>query len=188
VSQPFVFEKLQFEFGPSWHAVGWDRDKAYTQGIHRLNHEGAGTKAVDCLAVHPEFGVCFLEVTDGRGDVHFAKTIDSKGVFAEVGFKVRDTLAGLVGTLSHEGSNADKWAPFRKPLQDGQFSVVLWIEHDAPAQAQEAELSFWTDTLRKYVRWLTQRRVIVTNLRLGTKGLLPDLTVTNLKGAGQIAR
>jgi len=186
MNKPLVFEKLQFEFGPSWHAVCWDKDKAYTDGIQRLSHEGlGGTKGVDCLAVHSRFGVCFLEVTDGRGDAQFARTIDSKRVFAEVGFKVRDTLAGLVSTLSNEGSNGDKWEPFRQPLRDGRFSVVLWIEHDAPARAQEAEHSFYTDTLRRYVGWLTRRRLLVTNLRLGGNDLLPDLTVTNLEGAGQ---
>ena len=178
--------RLQFAFGPSWHQVRWDADNAYRHGIRQLQHLGAGTKAVDCLAVHEKLGLCFLEITDGRGDDRFFRSIASNALFAETAFKVRDSLAGLVGTLSREGRNEEKWEPFREPLHQGKFCVVLWVEQDAIEDP--GEMSLWTDNLRKYVRWLTYRRVMVTSLRLGGASLLPDITVTSLPGAGQATR
>jgi hypothetical protein len=177
---------LQFEFGPSWHRVRWDKDKAFQKGIRLLQHEGGGSKGVDFLAVHEKLGVCFLEVTDGRGDAQFVKTIDNEALFAEVGFKVRDSLAGLVGTLCNDGRNEQKWEPFRRPLEKGHFSVILWVEHEMFRHTSDPELGVLTDSLRKYVQWLTHRRVIITNTTRGWADLVPDLKVLNLPGAGQV--
>ncbi|HYO54678.1 hypothetical protein [Archangium sp.] len=137
--------------------------------------------------MHEQLGVCFLEVTDGRGDAQFVKTIENKALFAEVGFKVRDTLAGLVGTLSRTGRNEEKWEPFRNALEKGLFSVVLWVEHESFRHSLTGELAEMTNELRRYVKWLTHHRVIITNTDVGWGDLLPDLNVVNLPGAGQIA-
>lgn len=172
---------LRFAFGSSWHVIKYDAHRDY-QKIERLD----GTKAMDFVAVRhvrPET-LYLIEVKDFRGHRIENKARISDGELAmEVGQKVRDTLAGIIGGF-HGGNDGD-WKPVMERLMasDHPIKVILWLEEDAPAPSRPAgrgkqQRSVIIDDLKKRLRWLTTR-VFVANLQDGGD-LLPGLTVKSL--------
>lgn len=185
----FKEQDLLFDFGAGWRSVvPWDADEDHKG---RIRKQLDGTKAVDFLAVHGKH-LYLIEVKDGRTDkLAFQQGLKSDELFKEVGRKVRDSLAGLVGVL-HVASNEEKWRPFREALLHSPIRVVLWLEGDfGPSGHQlrdvlelKDRLSKREEQLQKRVEWLTPR-ALVANIRLGGHRELPELRVSNLPGAGQ---
>lgn len=177
---------LLFEFGPGWSVVKWDDDAAYK----RLDKRLPGTKAVDFLAVYGQ-KLYFIEVKDGRKDeAAFRHRLKTGELFLEVGQKVRDSMAGLVGAL-HVASHDEKWEPFRQALLNPPIRVVLWLELSQGPHGPHALMELKAETNTREQQLMSRvdrlaRRAIVASTRLGPHPELPALTVTNLPGAGQL--
>ena len=130
-----------------------------------------------------------IEVKDGRKEEPEFRMRLKEDLFIEVGQKVRDSLAGLVGKL-HMAFNEELWGRFREAILRRPVTVVLWLElHHGPrgpsaVDELKAEAATREEQLRTRVYWLT-RRTIVTSTRMGPRPDLPGLKVTNLAGAGQ---
>jgi hypothetical protein len=181
---PYKEQDQLFDFGPDWHVLKWDDGSEYRNGIGKLS----GSKAVDFLAVF-NGRLYLIEVKDGRKEEPQFRMRLKEDLFIEVGQKVRDSLAGLVGKL-HMASKEELWGRFREAILRLPVTVVLWLElHHGPrgpsaVDELKAEAATREEQLRTRVHWLT-RRTIVTSTRMGPRPDLPGLKVTNLAGAGQ---
>jgi hypothetical protein len=172
---------LEFTFPNSWHVIQYDKHPDYKK-IECLD----GTKAVDFVVVHREKSetLYLIEVKDFRGYRIKNKARLSDGKLAmEVGHKVRDTLAGIIG--GYRGGNDTDWKPVMEQLAalGRPIKVVLWLEEDAravsrPPRRGKQQHSVVIDDLKKRLRWLTTK-VFVASLREGTSAV-PGLRVKSL--------
>jgi hypothetical protein len=200
-----VEQRLVFKFGPSWQVAKYDEQPIHTKGIQvvqgpvRCLHKecplprekatclhchrelGVGTKAVDFVAVH-DGAPYLIEVKDFRE--HRIETKDRlrDDLVIEVAFKVRDTLAGLVGAF-HAGDKA-VWPPLVAPILRKAPNVLLWLEYDDNDSEAGGDrglrLSTLEDGLKRHLRWLSSSsHVSVTNKRLPPR--VPGLVVDYLK-------
>lgn len=163
--------KLSFGFDPTaWVALKWDAHAAYRHGIGKLSGELSdpatlskrpeGTKAVDIIARDAQ-ALYFIEVKDFRGSTAENAYRQESELPLEVGLKVRDTLAGLVGARE-TGHHASTLGPFVDALsQRLPLRVVAWIAEDAPATAttrrkRSAVDSTRSTQLQRRLQWLTE--------------------------------
>ena len=170
---------LLFEFDERWRPVmSWDRHAAYQSGIKEVDRG----KAVDLIGVFDNTRVFFIEVKDYR--VHARTKTESP--WAEFELKVRNTVAGLVGSGRRE-EYASVCAPFLKALlHPRDLKLVFWIE--------QPPLSTHSDTLRKrrkvragiamrraniYMKWLDARAITVSQDD-EYEQIVPGLKVKNL--------
>lgn len=178
---------LTFVFGDTWHVVKYDDDPVYLEGLQRLKGTIDGkqhdTVAIDILALRGDL-FAIVEVKDFRG--HASKTrgrLISGELAKEVAFKVRDSLAGIVG--AHRwASNTAKWGPFAKGLisRGKQLKVLLWLEQDVPRNSfrVQQKLSIFTQKLKRECRWLTTKVLVVNRTTYST--VMPDLAVSERQG------
>ncbi|HEY0137985.1 MAG TPA: hypothetical protein VGB85_28060 [Nannocystis sp.] len=161
---------LRCEFDDAlWTAIKWDAHAAYTHGIGKLQGEltdpvssqkrPAGTRAVDIVGVHA--GALYLiEIKDFRGYEAANAYRQEDELPLEVGFKVRDTIAGLVGAHA-SGRNAALLGPFIRALADARpVRVIAWILEDKGGSAGErrkyiAMNDTRTKQLARRLGWLT---------------------------------
>ncbi len=195
--------RLVFKFGPSWRVEKYDEQPVHTKGIQAVhgpvrctnrdcaskdekasckscNRElGVGTKAVDFVAIR-EGEPYLIEVKDFREHRIENKDRVRDDLAVEVAFKVRDTLAGLVGAV-HTGDKA-VWPPLVAPILRRAPNVMLWLEHDDDAPERRGDrarrISTLEDTLKRRLRWLSPH-VSVTNREMASRR--SDLVVDNLK-------
>ncbi len=148
-----------FEFGDRWSVCKYDEHPAYRNGIERLNE----TKAVDFIGILDDT-LYFIEVKDFRAHrIENKPRIKSGELWIEVGQKVRDSLAGVLGAYRVSGADPEFWENISNCLHDKErdIKIVLWLEEDGPAvavqQKQRSRLSVYTNKLKKNLRWLTTR-------------------------------
>lgn len=179
-------QKLRFAFDDQqWSVVKYDEHRDYRDRIESLN----GTRAVDFIGLQEdgESVLYWIEVKDFRGYRIQNKSRLSDGELAvEVGTKVRDSLAGVMGAYCSSG-NSHEWRPFVKSMwqRNAPIRVLLWLEEDPmpgpPARRQNAA-QVQTSLLKQKLRWFTARALVVSQR---TGDCPAGLTVTNLPGAGQ---
>jgi hypothetical protein len=182
VPEVIVEGYLEFTFSDNWQAIKYDDHRDYKK-IEALD----GTKAADFVAVHRPrpMTLYLIEVKDFRGYRIKNKVRISDGMLAlEVGQKVRDTIAGIVGGLQNR--NTEDWAIVMERLASPSppIRVVLWLEEDArprPEGRIKNQRSVIIDDLKRRLRWLTAK-VFVASLHDSS---IPELTVRSLPGAGQ---
>ncbi len=115
--------KLTFAFHDEWNVSKYDDWGHYRNQFIRVC---GGVKAVDVLALEPQECCWLLEIKDYREHVR-TKTIDLADEVAE---KVRDTLAGLVGTQFCANDEGEKNSA-RQALRAKNLKVVLHLEQPA---------------------------------------------------------
>lgn len=196
MSRSFNEEHLRFEFGESWTVEKYDEHAAYRKGIEKLD----GSKAVDFIGVRPNGDLYLIEVTDFRGyQIAGKQQLCSGQLVREVGFKVRYSIAGVVG--AHRNSEDVKlWEPYVASLVDRgrRVLIVLWIEGDIAAtlsasmrrgktrgKRQKSAAQTLGNLLKRNTCWLTKRVFVVSQVEEGYQHVLPDLAVSNLPGAGR---
>lgn len=189
---------LRFDFGDDWRVVKGDECRTYANGIRKLNGEltettvrrTEGTKAVDFVGVHNEhLYLCEVKDFRGYGTENRGRQLDELPL--EVGLKVRDTLAGLVGAYASE-SKPTWLEDFGKVLMKGrrQIHVVAWIAED-PVRPNETQSkrgvrdSERGQRVKERLAWLTRRVWVEDPLRNTAKPAVPDVIVTSLPGAGR---
>jgi len=133
--------ELELEFDDDWDAVlKWDETPAYLAFSRSRKR------------------LLLIELKDFRRHrIENKKRISKGELFEEVGFKVRDTLAGVRGAARTRADEcvaqlAAKIAT-RVPL-----TVVLWLKEDRPRN--KGRLSEMTQELKKRVRWLTPHAIV----------------------------
>jgi hypothetical protein len=187
---------IRFDFGPRWVVEKWDASPVYLRGVHTLNGtltgpagdtRPEGTKAVDFVGVLDEGTLYLLEVKDFRGHGIENKRRQLQDLPLEIGLKVRDTLAGLVGAYVKTGS--PPWVErcgAALAARKHQVRVVAWIVDDPlrpnePRGKRAARSSERTKQLRQKLGWLTQRVLVEDPFDKG----IPDVDVVSLPGAGR---
>ncbi|MBC8443426.1 hypothetical protein H8D79_01730 [PVC group bacterium] len=104
---------------------------------------------------------------------------------SEVGLKVRDTVAGIMG--AHRVSSFPQdWQSYSREMakREPPLRVVLWVEDDLARMHPlrwQARASALMNQIKTYACWLTPR-VLVINSRMART--LPDLTVQNVSSPG----
>lgn len=164
---------LLLEFDPArWSVLKWDDHALYLEGVARLNGQltdpgtgvavPEGSKAVDILALD-EHALHFIEVKDFRGHGPQNAFRQETELPLEVGLKVRDTLAGMLGAhRTHRQWPAVE--PFVQALHERRFPVrvIAWILEDSPLgkkdrRKQSAVGSVRLGQLRSRLSWLTEQ-------------------------------
>ena len=177
---------IRFTFDDNWSAVKWDDTDAYNLHIGKLQGPGHGTKAVDIIGLRE--GLPFLfEVKDFRGPGIAIANLH-RDLPLEIGFKARDTTAGLVGAVSRgvTGLPAEWLAAVASDHNIVQ--VVAWIAEDSarpgePEHKRKVRLSEREASIAQRLAWLTERRRIRVEdpLReISVRGV----TARSLAGAG----
>ena len=175
----FDEQALHFEFDDTWQVIKYDDEPGYRDGIHKLGQ----TKAVDFLGQHhPAKRLFFIEVKDFRGfRVENKERVSSGSLADEVAFKVRDTLAGMIGAQRRRPDEAI-WGELVRALEHGhEVRVILWLEEDKPRGRKDIRADGRRSTLQKDIQkrlhWL-DARVLVEPRDTGAR--LPGVTVTGL--------
>lgn len=169
---------LLFEFDEElWKPlVRWDKHAAYRTGIMEM---GNG-KAVDFIGIFNNRTLFFIEVKDYR------QRDRTKPVppWEEFELKVRNTVAGLVGSKRRE-EYADVCAPFVNALVNSyKLALVYWIELPPPAspvlrKRRVAATGFGTRQTGRLVKWLNARAFNVSQEDEYVQ-LVPGVRVQNL--------
>lgn len=195
-------EKQRFVFGNSWTvAFKYDDSDFYRKGPERLKGElrersevngvavekvvPQSTRAVDVMAYREDSGLLLMEAKDFRGyRIANKHRFKSSEVALEVALKARDTIAGLVGALRLSESKFPADALRNTLKKNERVTVILWLEDDdlGDDQRSHQQLNTLNQTLKTKLAWLNVRTFVLSSR---AKNWLPDLTVTNLPGAGQ---
>ncbi|HEU4412560.1 MAG TPA: hypothetical protein VFS43_45375 [Polyangiaceae bacterium] len=189
--------KLRFDFGERWRVEKWDACSAYAQGISKLSGEldepgggvrVEGTKAVDFVGVLDGERLYLCEVKDFRGYRIENDDRQLGGLPLEVGLKVRDTLAGLVGAYARMGAPpwVDEYGQVLARRKHQVHVVVLIAEDDVrpnePRGKREARDNERLKRVKQKLAWLTTKVWVENPLQ---QRAMPDLSVESLPGAGQ---
>lgn len=174
---PIVFteENVRFEFDPAvWVVEKWDDSPMFLDGIRKLNGELSdprvptgktreGTKAVDFIGVHDE-ALYLFEVKDFRGYQAANASRQEKELPLEIGLKVRDTLAGIVGEFSLRRPVVPWIGKAVHAVLDKQrpVRVVAWIVEDKLQSARSRREHNKTANVRskqllQRLAWLTRQ-------------------------------
>lgn len=173
----FTEEYQQFSFDDSkWIVLKYDEETAYLDRIAKLQ----GTKGVDFIGIH-DSDLYLIEVKDFRNfRIQNQPRLTSGELSIEVGQKVRDTVAGIVGAY-RTSSHPQRWESFAKKITANNkvIRVVIWLEYDLPAHntaRDKVRASVETNVYKKRLNWLTSQ-VLVANQ---SSSVIPNLVVTNL--------
>lgn len=172
----FTEEYQRFSFDDAeWVVLKYDEEPAYLERIAKLQE----TKGVDFIGIHNR-DLYLVEVKDFRNyRVENQARLTNGELPIEIGQKVRDTIAGIIG--AYRTSDSHKWEAFAKILTANTktIRVVVWLEYDLPVNSKarnKVRASVGTNIYKKRLNWLTSQ-VLVTNQ---SSNGLPDLTVSNL--------
>lgn len=183
-------EKQQFVFGDQWiKPFKYDDTDFYRREVNPLQGKiddiSQSSKAVDIVGLHQAIGLLLLEAKDFRGHrIPNKSRIKTNEVALEVAVKVRDTVAAFVGAsrkLVNDFPSGDLMAALEKGRS---VTVVLWLEDDTfrdPSRAKQTLLSL-NGVLKEKLAWLNVKTVVLSSC---VDNKLPNLTVSNLPGAGQ---
>lgn len=177
---------IRFTFDDNWSTVKWDDTETYRLQIGKLQGQEHGTKAVDIIGVYA--GIPYLfEVKDFRGPAIAIANLQ-RDLPLEIGFKVRDTAAGIVGAVSRAmpGPHADWLAAVAR--NHNVVRVVAWIAEDAarpgePQYKRKARLSERGSSIAQRLAWLTTRSCIRVEDPLREMSV-PGVTARSLAGGG----
>lgn len=186
---PLDVENQHFEFGDQWSvAFKYDDTTFYRKEAIRLQGDIDGVpqsaKAVDVVALHDASGLLFLEAKDFRGHRIANKPRIEGEVAVEVAFKVRDTIAALIGASRKPVEEFPSEVLVTGLLRGREVAAVLWLEDDTFINADRAKvsLSALTQRLKSLLPWLNVRTLVLSS---SVPNRINHLTVTNLPGAGQ---
>lgn len=173
---PLIEEgKLAFDFDDArWQALRWDApNPAYENGIRKLDE----CKAVDLIGLHDQAVLYFIEVKDYR---YYSREKKVPVPF-EFAWKVRDTIAGLIGAHRHGGY--PDLAPFVAALANPQrrIKTVLWLED---LEIEKPKALSLKASIEQRLCWLHGSRSEVLHRKLDYQKRIPDLTVSSLPGGG----
>lgn len=157
--------RLELEFDETWLVVKWDDDPAFREGICKLcgeirdgetvRHEG--TKAVDLIGLR-ESVLYLIELKDFRGHRIENKSRQVAELPLEIGLKVRDSLAGLIGARHRSADPDGALVAFAEAMLHHPPRVVALIAEDARAPVhpskQAAIRKERKDNLARRVHWL----------------------------------
>jgi hypothetical protein len=173
----FTEECQQLSFDDSkWIVLKYDEETVYLDRIAKLQE----TKGVDFIGIHAS-DLYLIEVKDFRNfRIQTQPRLTSGELAIEVGQKVRDTVAGIVGAY-RTSSDPQKWELFAKKLiaNNKVIRIVIWLEYDLPTHntaRDKVRASVETNIYKKRLNWLTSQ-VLVTNQ---TNNNIPNLSVSNL--------
>lgn len=157
--------KLRLTFDPSWQAIAWDDHPEYREKVLGALQR---TAAVDVVARTGSHMTLYVEAKDFRG--HALEHIDD---FKEgetsgwVARKVRDTLAGVLGTYTRTKTKGELWRDLAlAPAETSNCVVLFWAEVSPGWLAKplnKALLNEVRDQLERQVKWLTQKVIIVNS-------------------------
>lgn len=177
---------IRFTFDDDWLTIKWDDTSEYIRHIGKLQGSGCGTKAVDIIGLRSGHPYLF-EVKDFRGHAIAIANLQ-RDLPLEIGFKVRDTAAGLVGAVSRgvTGTLADWVTAVARGA--GVVRVVAWIAEDAARPGEQehkrkARLSERAASVAQRLAWLTQRSHIQVEDPLRELSV-SGVTAQSLAGAG----
>ncbi len=173
--------RLRFTFGDGWIVEKYDGHREYRNGIGKL----PGSKAVDVVASNPGQGLLLIEVKDFRDHRIENKLRVGEDLATELGQKVRDSVAGMVGALRNS-SEPGQWQPHVGHLVDRNrdVRVLLWLEEDRPYPSaveernHKARQASLVKEIKKACRWLTPRAFVVSRASYG--GLIQGFAVASL--------
>jgi hypothetical protein len=183
---------LELEFDDTWVVVKWDDHRAFRAGIGTLcgpisgagKQRDEGTKAVDILGVR-EARLYLIELKDFRGHRIESKQRQIDELPLEIGLKVRDSLAGMIGAAIFAD---EPTSPFVLGLtclgRLVQPRVVALITEDAnPAWNHPGKRAAVAherlQNLKRRLRWLTTKVSVLSPL----DNTLPGLRTRSLAGA-----
>lgn len=182
-------ENQCFTFGNNWtFAFKYDDTNFYRKSASKLQGDIDGiphsTKAVDIVGIHKDGSLLLLEAKDFRGH-----RIENKGrmngeVSLEAAVKSRDTVAALVGA-ARKSVDEFKSDCLMDALKNGkEVKVVLWLEDDTFQDVRKTKqtLSALTGKLKSKLSWMNVKTLVLSS---SVDNRLPDLTVSNVQGAGQ---
>lgn len=179
---------IQFTFDDSWSAMKWDDTDEYRLQIGKLQVTGNGTKAVDVIGLQNGLPYLF-EVKDFRNPAIAIANLQ-RNLPLEIGFKARDTAAGIVGAVSRSvhGIAADWLAAIACKRNIVRF--VAWIAEDAarpgePEHKRQIRLSQREASIAQQLSWLTDRRKIRVEDPLREMSVL-GVSAKSLAGAGPV--
>ena len=179
---------IRFTFDDNWSAMKWDDTDAYNLQIGKLQGPGHGTKAVDVVGLYDGLPYLF-EVKDFRGPAIAIANL-RRDLPLEIGFKARDTAAGLAGAVSRgvNGLPADWLAAVA--CKRNIVRVVAWIAEDAtrpgePEHKRQVRLSEREASIAQRLSWLTDRRRIRVEDPLREMSV-QGVTAQSLAGAGPV--
>ncbi|VAW30807.1 hypothetical protein MNBD_CHLOROFLEXI01-5106 [hydrothermal vent metagenome] len=156
--------RLAFTFDDEWleSVVKFDEHRDYQKMATSLS----GTKGVDFLGI---LGgeLYFIEVKDFRRyRIQNKKRIADGELTTEVGQKIKDTVACIVGSV-RSSSTPEIWQSHCDLLlkKDKPIKGVLWLEEDLPPRGSSSvSQNVLQKELGKKLNWLTVR-VDVRSLR-----------------------
>lgn len=165
---------IRLEFDDSWAVAKWDDARWYLDGIHKLNGEldgrPEGTKAVDAVGVRDDVPYLF-ELKDFRGLAIENKQRQLNELPLEIGLKVRDTVAGLVGwvALGKQDELPLRWVHAARE-QRQLVRVLALIAEDSSrpgesAHKRSARESERANRVKQRIAWLTPRVLVNDPLR-----------------------
>ena len=179
-SHKFIEGELLFEFDEKqWGPlVPWDKHPAYRRGIQAAGR----AKGVDFVGVYRGAVIFFIEVKNHQRFKR-KKTVSP---WVEFEHKVRDTIAGLVGSSRHD-QYGDVCAPFVGALLSRrELRLVYWVElprlpknFAATKNRRLALAGFASRKTGSAVKWLGASSFIVSQ-EDEYKDRVPGLRVTNL--------
>lgn len=159
--EEYIEKNIRFRFEDGWRVIKYDDEKFYRSGIGTL----PDTKAVDFIACRGN-DLYFIEVKDFRGHrIENRERLESGQLTVEVGKKVRDSVAGILGAYRHP-SHENQLEAFIQALTNCRTAlwVILWLEHDLPTHPQTRKKALQSIELNQYkqkLAWLTNKvRVI----------------------------
>lgn len=150
----------------------WDDDRAFigTLGVRRLNGEltdpttGAklpqGTKAVDFVGLRGD-ELYLFEVKDFRGHAAANASRQEHELPLEVGLKVRDTIAGLLGARRMQPSAWLERVARALGEPARKLHVIAWVVEDIPRTTRTRRKHNITtgvrsDQLQQRLAWVTR--------------------------------
>lgn len=159
-------QNVLFIFDDDWACEKWDDHDVYRDGIAKLQ----GSQAVDFIGIRGE-NLYLIEVKDFRG--HY---IENKGKTSEwsneIAWKIRDTIAAMVGAAVSRPSQDDIIARCVEVIEKhdaDKIHVIACIIEDSKKYSldrrkrkiqlgEERKTSEqWREALRKRLRWLTRK-------------------------------
>lgn len=191
-------EKQRFVFGDRWTvAFKYDATAFYREGPERLKGDlrkrsnnstkvvPQATRAVDVIGVHATDGLLLLEAKDFRGFTAENEHRVKGEAALEVGLKVRDTIAALVGAARKPVDEFPAEDVTAFLVQGRRVSVVLWLEDDTfcDERMAKSKLGILNGVLKTKLSWLNVQTFVLSS---SVPNRLNDLTVTDLPSAGQV--
>lgn len=147
MSQVKDIDGLRFSFPDDWRVLKYD-----DSSFHRNQFQSfaGGSKAVDAVAVSPNGDCWLIEVKDYRR----SRRSKPGSVFAEIGAKVRATLAGL-STARVRANDPDEKSFASYVMQGSSLRVVLHLDqptHNSRLFPQVVDPKTALTQLRREVR------------------------------------